>query len=67
MANQQKMAAMMQTGSLSAIAAETATFEKYAQAEYSVTTIPTATGSSMVEGSLWSMVSTERSRTSVGS
>lgn len=34
MANQQKMAAMMQTGSLSTIVAETATFEKYAQAEY---------------------------------
>lgn len=34
MANQQKMVAMMQTGSIHAITAETETFEKYAQAEY---------------------------------
>lgn len=34
MANQQKMAAMMQTGSIHAIVAETQTFEQYAQAEY---------------------------------
>lgn len=34
MSNQQKMVAMMQTGSISAIVAETETFEQYAQAEY---------------------------------
>lgn len=34
MANQQKMAAMMQTGSIHAIVAETETFERYAQTEY---------------------------------
>ncbi len=34
MASQEKMMAMMQTGSVSTIIAETETFEKYAQAEY---------------------------------